>query len=66
MYSSVGVEQGACYLQLSGTGAQTAIRARAVRNLGAGEKTLALGTSGGLRHPGREQADDHAQDALRT
>ena len=54
------------YLQLSGTGAQTAIRARAVRNLGAGEKTLALGTSGGLRHPGRERADDHAQDALRT
>ena len=30
------------------------------------KKTLALGTSGGLRHPGREQADDHAQDALRT
>ena len=30
------------------------------------KKTLVLGTSGGLRHPGRERADDHAQDALRT
>ena len=28
------------------------------------KKTLVLGTSGGLRHPGRERADDHAQDAL--
>ena len=67
MYSSVGVEQGACYLFTAlrdwGTNGYLYVHVPSETSAPV-KKTLVLGTSGGLRHPGRERADDHAQDAL--